>query len=623
MCALPLILFLCRREERIIARAFTQLKSFGGNRKVAKGLYSQPFEFMLPASLPSSTQFPKANGKSFQGQIQYRLSAGMGDLCVDQVFDVISAPIGPSILPCISEPTTHELKQARILSKGYISVGACVDNSHVGRGETMRVSVSCRNDSLCNIDRIRVKLTELIEYKAGDESHALKNELVGIKDVHLPGLQRSRSQDNLRLSKKRKQQNMATRYSEILGDLRSGNNKFKITIPKTARDSYDGNLIKISHSLKITFYTGAMTVENPSTKIALVVGSPRGDGLMVMENGIEDAIATVVGEDPRPSEIPDPCDDCTVSVGGDIPIAEARILPPPFVDSPNKRYPVDGSMSLRPARILPYDEEDCDDDYDRQYLPAPIPTPSAPHESLMVQGFPKTPPRDVAGRNTRIGGSANRNNLSPQHPYAPYAMYATTPDHERFQTTADRSVAESSAQSSYEQEQLRNRFDSYSYSETTEMSDLTDLNDKPQLGHAQLLPYPTNTSKDLLQRLLRELRASIHDYEAVSNKSRAAEYREFFSSLSPREFGLIIATVSMSHQVQVAVLLARHLVSSLSFSCAHCAEAVDKTSSYFRTNMAEALIPYSLDLARNRNLIESKLNDWERCVTSRAFENVK
>lgn len=615
-----------RREERTIARAFTQLKNFGGSRKIAKGLYSQPFEFILPASLPSSTQFPRTNGKKFHGRIQYRLSAEMGELCVDKIFGVISAPLGDNIVPCIAEPTTHELKQARILSKGYLSVGACVDNSHVGRGQTMRVSVSCRNDSLCDIDRIRVKLTEIIQCKAEDESHVFKNELKEIKDVHLPSLQLSRSQDNRRFSRKKERRNTAETYSEILNDLRSGENTFKITIPKTARDSYDGNLITISHILKITFYTGGMTVENPSIKIAVVVGSPRDEDPHDVDQMNREPIVTIVGQDPMPSEIPDPCDDSTVSVGYDIPMVEAQILPPPFVDSPNTRYPLEGHISLRPARILPYDEEECDDDFDQQFMPIPMPVPSAPHESLLAEDPPRTPPREVLGRDARIGGSGNHSPLSPPHPYAPCAIYNAGPNrtHEPFYSTTDRSVAESSAQSSYEQEEMRNRFDSYSYGETTAISDLTDLQDRPQLGHAQLLSYNSpKSSKELFQRLLKELRASIQDYEVVSNKTREADYRDLYSSLSPKEYGLIVATVSMSYQVQVAVVLARYLVYSSSFTCAHCTEALSKTSTYFRTNMVEALLPYVHDLSANRHLIEAELSSWERCVTARAFENMK
>jgi hypothetical protein len=84
--------------------------------------------------------------------------------------------------------------------------------------------------------------------------------------------------------------------------------------------------------------------------------------------------------------------------------------------------------------------------------------------------------------------------------------------------------------------------------------------------------------------------------------------------------GQIIATVSMSYQVQVAVLLARQIAYNSHFTCAHGKEAVNNASNYFKTNMVEALIPHIDDLDKNRKLIESELTEWERCVTQRCFE---
>ncbi|KAL3915434.1 MAG: hypothetical protein SGILL_005658, partial [Bacillariaceae sp.] len=618
-----------KREERVIARAFTKLNGFGGTRKVSKGLYSQPFEFLLPASLPSSTQFPKTDGKNFSGRIQYRLSAEMGELSEDKVFHVISAPLGDNVVPCIAEPTSHELRQAKLLKKGFLSVGACVSNSHVGRGQEIKISLSTRNDSICDIDRVRVKFCELIEYKAQDEKAVLKNELRHLKDVDLPHLQRDRSQD-LRISKKVFTRTKSAIYAQILSDLVAGENTFKVRVPTTARDSYDGNLITISHFLKVTYYTGGRTVENPSTKLPIVVGSPRSEEVEADDG---DDMTTIVGEDPRPASIPDPSEPSVVSVGYDIPMAEAYIIPPPSTpeaQSPNTFHTIlDKNVGLRPARILPYGSDEEEENDEELFIARPVPVPSAPHESLLAHAVPTAPPREILGRRSRFAESTQQ---SHPHPYAPYALYSnnTSPDHNRvrLESTTDASMDESTAGSSYQQEAMRNRFDTYSYDETTAVSELTEAQHRPQLGHAQLLSYDTptkdkRTSEQLLDRLLRELRASIHDYEVISTKTRIAVFRELYSSLCPRDFGRIISTVGMSYQVQVAVLLARHLVYSDSFTCRHVAEAVKTTSTFFRANMVEALIPYAKDLGEHRNLIEAELSDWERCVTERAFENMK
>ena len=62
------------RDEKIIARAVTQLRE-SGHRKISRGVYTIPFEFALPASLPSSTQFPKADTRAFNGRLKVRVYA--------------------------------------------------------------------------------------------------------------------------------------------------------------------------------------------------------------------------------------------------------------------------------------------------------------------------------------------------------------------------------------------------------------------------------------------------------------------------------------------------------------------------------------------------------------------
>jgi hypothetical protein len=309
-------------------------------------------------------------------------------------------------------------------------------------------------------------------------------------------------------------------------------------------------------------------------------------------------------------------------------MADARIVSPR--ESPNTVYALEGNAgSLGPARILPYtrDEDDNEDQDGVDLIPTPIPVPSAPHESLFMTSLHKSPHRATLGHQARLG-APTKSPHSPPNAYAPYSMYNHRQQQHRFDSRADRSVAESTMESSYQQEPFCNRIESYSYDENTAMSELTD-HAGPQLGHAQLPLLQTSSEENvpsesslnvLFNRLLRELRGSIHDYEVISCKTVYPEYRELFTSLSPTRLGEIIATVSMSYQVQVAVLLARQISYNSNFTCAHCKEAVNKASDYFKTNMVEALIPYVHDLDKNRQKIEEELTDWERCVTERCFE---
>jgi hypothetical protein len=57
------------RDQQIIARAMTTLRD-AKRLKVQRGVYTIPFQFVLPASLPSSTQFPRVDGRSYNGKIE-------------------------------------------------------------------------------------------------------------------------------------------------------------------------------------------------------------------------------------------------------------------------------------------------------------------------------------------------------------------------------------------------------------------------------------------------------------------------------------------------------------------------------------------------------------------------
>lgn len=67
--SISISLLLVRRDEKVIARAISTLRQFRGHR-IPRGTYVIPFEFSLPSSLPSSTQFPKVDSRAFNGRIR-------------------------------------------------------------------------------------------------------------------------------------------------------------------------------------------------------------------------------------------------------------------------------------------------------------------------------------------------------------------------------------------------------------------------------------------------------------------------------------------------------------------------------------------------------------------------
>jgi hypothetical protein len=187
---------------------------------------------------------------------------------VKRDFLVASAPLPADIVPCIAPPTTHDLNFFGFVQKGFISVGASVDNSRVGRGQTLRVSVASRNNTSVDIERVGVRLVELIEFRAKDHMGTMKVELRPLKYIDdFPGLIKTHAREvDVRRSIRQGLGNLEATYQAIYEDLVSGGNQFDVVVPKHARDSYNGSIIQISHYLKITFVMKAL-VENPSTRI--------------------------------------------------------------------------------------------------------------------------------------------------------------------------------------------------------------------------------------------------------------------------------------------------------------------------------------------------------------------
>lgn len=565
-----------KHEEQTIARARAILKVGNGpgneNRRViARGVYNLPFEFFLPVSLPSSTQFPKSDTRSFSGRIQYHLHAVIGELRTDRVFYVVSAPLPPTVVPCISQPTTQELKQAKVLKKGFLSFATCVENTRVGKGEAIKISVACRNSSSVDVERVRIKLVELIEYKAQGDTANLKNELQSIKDINLPGLDKSRSKE-LRMSKRRFSETMATTHRDLLQDLLSGQNQFSVPIPKaTTRDTYDGCLIKISHYIKITFVTGSL-VDNPSFKLPIVVGTPSGPHQP--ERAPNEPIATVVMDDTPilSPEMIDPSDESTVEVGSvvAVPMADAMVLDPsPPEQNPNSNSNSsavssnghDDHVAIGAANVFPCDNGvgggggDVNNNHSNEILVS-MPVPSAPDESLLLEGRVMSQGASNGSGTQHLRSQhislAHHSHSSQSPAYAPFAMYNSNNNNNNYQDriNTNSSVSGSTVASSYAREPQRSRIDSFSYTDSA--SGITSSTGGPQLGHAQQILPPNGIGmadrNRMYEQVLSDLRASIHDYEVIAGKLRIPQYRWLFSALTAPEYGMIIQNTSMAHQ---------------------------------------------------------------------------
>ena len=246
--------------------------------KLQPGKTSYPFSLDLPSSLPSSAVYRIGLG-DVGFNIQYKLSARLGLTTKTMPIAIAAATLERNTTPYIMHPTTQTISSVNGSKQGSITYAATVQNTNIQKGDDLIVALSCRNDSTVSIQRVEVKVVELLNWGSKEgytKSRHFKETLVSRVGVKLPGLQRENdSKTELVDATYRTVEAQNAMDAAIRDDLISGLNTIKLEIPLRARDSYAGTLIDIRHYLKCKFVTNAYgSGSQPSIKIPLHVGLP-------------------------------------------------------------------------------------------------------------------------------------------------------------------------------------------------------------------------------------------------------------------------------------------------------------------------------------------------------------
>jgi hypothetical protein len=160
-----------------------------------------------------------------------------------------------------------------IVGKGAFALGVRVKNTHVGRGETLQISLACRNIATCEIEQVQVKLVQEISWTAKTQVGDGIETLIEKDNVYLPGLERD-AKDRSKVDELNTEKKQEEISCEIYLDVLSNENKLCFVIPQHTRDSYTtGVNIKVSHYVRVALLTMS-TVGNPSTQIPINVGNP-------------------------------------------------------------------------------------------------------------------------------------------------------------------------------------------------------------------------------------------------------------------------------------------------------------------------------------------------------------
>jgi hypothetical protein len=196
----------------------------------------------------------------------------------ERTFIVASAPLPDERVPVLIKPASYNINTLRVIRRGLLSFGASIDNAHIGREDSLVISLACRNNAAMDVARVLVRLVEsyywLVDGKRCTPK-AHERILVEMKDISLPGMiKEKRSSLNGFATVFRQPATFAqSYYKEIREDLESHQNTIRLSVPQDARDSYTGHLLVVSHHIAVSLHTRGMA-DNLSIQIPLRIGFP-------------------------------------------------------------------------------------------------------------------------------------------------------------------------------------------------------------------------------------------------------------------------------------------------------------------------------------------------------------
>jgi len=148
---------------------------------------------------------------------------------------------------------------------------------------------------------------------------------------------------------------------------------------------------------------------------------------------------------------------------------------------------------------------------------------------------------------------------------------------------------------------------------------LSDGGKAPDEENDVFVPLTNIVHEPTFQNLLKEMGHSVDDLNIIKNKTQDSNWDKIFNDITPLQLGQILKEVDMAHdQTPVAKLVAEK---SAYFICEHVVKAIRNCVDWNTVAMVETLLPFTKDVALNKNSILDKLSEWDKTLTAVAFRN--
>ncbi len=282
-----------RRYKRSLVQLETSLADFStAGAKLAPGRYEFPFTLTLPYGLPSSMGSRGPHGSKCR--ISYAISARLGrpgyftsDFRTARQFIVSAAPPPPMPTRVFVQPDTQQVNFCCCFNRGSMSLATTVDDTSIGRGETLGVGLACRNDSTSEILGVDVEVTEVVVWgpvNGGGRHNSSRRTLarITVDPAQVNGTGQL-TPEQLEHRKSTGMDPHLANFAELFNRLSGmgGGTKTQFQLPADARDTYKGSVIKTMTTISLTLRTGSC-ITNPQLVVPLNVGSPKPQGVPVV-----------------------------------------------------------------------------------------------------------------------------------------------------------------------------------------------------------------------------------------------------------------------------------------------------------------------------------------------------
>ncbi|CAB9497567.1 Arrestin domain containing [Seminavis robusta] len=635
-----------KTAERKFCRMEKRLDEFRGRGLGPRRHYVFPFAIKLPASLPASCHF-KMPSKEGVLQVEYKLIARGYSTKTEHVFKVTSAPLPDKRIVSVHHPITKAVKSLGRIEQGTISLAAQVKDSHIGRGDRIQLALSCRNDSLVDIQRVDVKVQEVVAGSAQrakdgnfDESKTFKETLYTEKETNLKGLlHKATTNEQVRKSQSMSQADKAQQFAEIYTELAENKFLLEFLCPMKARDSYKGKLLHVKHFIKVKLMTNSVT-DNPSIVIPLKIGNPPVPRQTTLASQSSRSVRCDLRRNRSASELMIP-----------IALTSLDVLPPPMPIAPPETQVPERATTTAESRRAPLTRSRSNDESHSTFF-APLPPPMTTNIGSMTQSTPVLPPSAplpaMTPQLTIDPPPSDPPPSAPRPSAPPQPMSSSLPSLPPAAIPATTVTSSMPTWPTYQQPEISPSAPFFEDVQATIVSAVpvpSNSEDAPvtvidpsfivlgggaivlgegadycNTSYNSIPPSQTPPALPSLSSLFCEMLLSVEDYDIIKAKLLDPAWRVLFSTISASEFGSIIAHVNVDFdQPRVAAILSPVVNGGQNLTCEYCAAAVKGTTEWNRPTMVERLAPSCVDLQQNYHLIRSELNEWDQIITARSL----